>query len=597
MKQVGATLVLAFVPLTISGAGSATAAPAAPFAVVNVRVFDGGRVIPAATVVVRDGRIEAVDPGAKTPAGVQVIDGAGKTLLPGLIDAHVHTFGMARRDAIRFGVTTELDMFTDWHSLAELKRDRESMNNTALSDVFSAGTLVTVRGGHGTEYGLAIPTLDRTSNAAAFIDARIAEGSDFIKLVMEDNSQFGPGRALIPTLSDGSVRAAIAAAHARGKLAVVHVATQRDATTALEAGADGLAHVFEDVPASDEFVRLAKRRGAFVIATLSIVEMNEITGSAIALAEDARIGPALSAAQRATLMRPVERGGAGRFSANARESLRRLHSAGVPVLAGTDAGNPRTVHGASMHAELALLVDTGLTPIEALNAATGLPAERFGLRDRGRIAPGMRADLVLVEGDPTTAIAASRAIVAIWKNGSKVDRSTALPKSPNAPAQSQISHFDGGEIDASYGFGWQATTDQVIRGSSTAAMKLATGGANRTKGALEISGDIKPGAATLWGGAIFFAAANPGLTLDYTQKQTVVFQAQGDGRTYQVMLFTGENPAPSVQTFPGSSEWREQRLQLNEFKGADLGHLRAIAIVASGPAGSYRLLIDEFEVR
>jgi imidazolonepropionase-like amidohydrolase len=112
-------------------------------------------------------------------------------------------------------------------------------------------------------------------------------------------------------------------------------------------------------------------------------------------------------------------------------SARTLHEAGVCVLAGTDANNAPgracpVVHGASMHAELPLLVSAGLTPVEALVAATSSPAERFGLTDRGTIAVGRRADLLMVHGDPTADITDTRAIDAIWREGVQFDRARLL---------------------------------------------------------------------------------------------------------------------------------------------------------------------------
>lgn len=107
---------------------------------------------------------------------------------------------------------------------------------------------------------------------------------------------------------------------------------------------------------------------------------------------------------------------------HARAAVRVLAAAGVPLLAGTDAGNPGTAHGASIHRELELLVSAGLTPIEALRAATSTPARVFRLLDRGRLAPGLRADLVLVDGDPSRDITATRAIVQVWRNGVMVAR-------------------------------------------------------------------------------------------------------------------------------------------------------------------------------
>ena len=94
-----------------------------------------------------------------------------------------------------------------------------------------------------------------------------------------------------------------------------------------------------------------------------------------------------------------------------------LRDAGVSLLAGTDTGLPGTSFGESLLQELSLLVEAGLSPMEALTAATAVPAQRFGMRDRGLIAPGLRADLLLVEGDPTADVSAVRAITAVWRGG------------------------------------------------------------------------------------------------------------------------------------------------------------------------------------
>ncbi|HPW33067.1 MAG TPA: hypothetical protein PLF92_09185, partial [Arenimonas sp.] len=162
------------------------------FAVTNVRVFDGEKTIGKTSVLIQDGKIASIGENIKIPDNTPVYDGAGKTLLPGLIDSHTHTYGDARKDALRFGVTTEMDMFTDWHQLAAAKKQRESYARTDLADLWSAGTLATVPGGHGTEYGMKIPTLTKPEEAPAFVQARIDEGSDYIKIVFDDGSAYGP---------------------------------------------------------------------------------------------------------------------------------------------------------------------------------------------------------------------------------------------------------------------------------------------------------------------------------------------------------------------------------------------------------------------
>lgn len=108
--------------------------------------------------------------------------------------------------------------------------------------------------------------------------------------------------------------------------------------------------------------------------------------------------------------------------AHAQAAVGALHRAGVPILAGTDAPSPGLAHGLSLHRELELLVLSGLTPLEALASATSEPARAFGFHDRGRVTEDRRADLVLVSGDPTVDIQATRDIVGVWKLGVRYAR-------------------------------------------------------------------------------------------------------------------------------------------------------------------------------
>jgi imidazolonepropionase-like amidohydrolase len=115
---------------------------------------------------------------------------------------------------------------------------------------------------------------------------------------------------------------------------------------------------------------------------------------------------------------------AGDFDA-ALAAVKAMHAAGVPILAGSDANHlhaPGMAHGVSLHGELRLLVRASLTPTEALRAATSVPATTFGLDDRGRITPGARADLLLVDGDPTSRIADTLSIRDVWRSGSRTAR-------------------------------------------------------------------------------------------------------------------------------------------------------------------------------
>jgi imidazolonepropionase-like amidohydrolase len=396
---------------------------AADFAIRDVRMFDGERVVDHANVVVRNGLIASAAPGAPIPAGLRAIDGAGETVLPGLIDAHVHVFPGAQEDALRFGVTTELDMFNMTHDFEKWRAQRQSLARSEAADTWSAGTGVSAPGGHpsGTMPGSSgIPTLANAAGAEAFVRARAAEGSDYIKIILEDNSFLTPDRT-IPALSRKEVCASVAAAHRIGKLAVVHISRRRDAYVAVRCGADGLAHLFADAPVDAEFIRLAKSRHIFIETTLAVVA----AGSGMALPSDTFARPEVSAFLSPMQKRLLAFGfgpARPRGIDQALASAAALHAAGVALLAGTDAPNPGAPHGAGLHVELQLLVKGGLSPVEALAAATSLPARIFRLPKRGWIAPGYRADLLLVHGDPSRDIDATLSIDRIWKNGFPVDR-------------------------------------------------------------------------------------------------------------------------------------------------------------------------------
>jgi imidazolonepropionase-like amidohydrolase len=389
-------------------------------AIVNVRLFDGERVWPRATVVIEGDHVATVASDGAPPLGATVVDGRGRTLIPGFIDAHTHAREDALERAVVFGVTTELDMFTTPDFAAKRRAEERAGPVTSRADLRSAGILVTAPGGHGTEFGMPIPTLTRAEDARAFVAARVAEGSDYIKLVKDDGSAYGREMA---TLSNEEVAATVAAAHWFHKIAVSHIGTQADADAVIDAGVDGLAHLFEDSAPKPDFGARAAAHHIFVIPTLTVLESETSRPGGAALVGDRDLGPLLTAGEASDLRTPFHFRGASSLSfENARAAVAALRAAGVPLLAGTDAPNPGTAHGVSIHRELELLVGAGLTPIEALAAATSVPARIFGLPDRGRIVPGARADLVLVRGEPDRDILATRAIVCVWRNGAAVAR-------------------------------------------------------------------------------------------------------------------------------------------------------------------------------
>ncbi len=396
----------------------------------GIRAFDGNRALTGVTVIIRDGIVTEITGAGRSPSippGTETIPGEGLTLLPGLIDSHVHVFSTeALQQNLVFGVTTVLDMFTNPQWAAQIKKEqarkeqtpKEQAPITGRADLFSAGILATAPGGHGTQFGLKIPTLAKPGEATAWVDARIAEGSDYIKIILDDGSEMG---MCFPTLDKLTLRALVHAAHARDMMVVTHVQSLAAARLAIEAGTNGLAHVFTDAEPGDEFVTQMASSGGFIIPTLAVWQSIGGEPADRSISGDEALRPFLSPNDLHNLEAPLS-GFPNLSLNNALESVRRLHSAGVPVVAGTDAMNPGTAYGASLHREMELLTQAGLTPVQALAAATSVPARTFGLEGRGAIAPGAKADLVLVSGDPTSDIRATRQIVGIWKDGVKVDR-------------------------------------------------------------------------------------------------------------------------------------------------------------------------------
>lgn len=426
MMKTFATMAVAAV---LAFGGQASAADGGAVLIKGAKVFDGSRSLGVRDVLVAEGRIRKVGKNLKAPEGVAVVEAAGKTLLPGLMDAHVHVFPTAQADALKFGVTTEFDMYSTMPKpvIDGWRAKRQSYAETKEADTFTAGFGATPPGGHPTQLMAGfpgapkIPTLGPDDDAKAFMAARVAGGSDYIKILQDDGRRAHGNAASLKAFSNEQVAEAIRAAKGAGRKAIVHVQQIADARVVVAAGADALAHAPGDGVIDPDLAKAMKKQGTVQIATLSIY--NGIGGGKEGpeLASEPGFAPHISAGIKSSLNSPIRTARPEQRDFAIR-NVGVLHKAGVPILAGTDAPNPTTGHGISMHLELALLVKSGLTPAQALTAATAAPARFFGTADRGRIAPGLRADLLLVDGDPTKDILATRKIAGVWKNGYAVKR-------------------------------------------------------------------------------------------------------------------------------------------------------------------------------
>lgn len=345
-------------------------------AITNVRVFDGAALSAPTTVVIESGRI-----GSDATDAVEV-DGEDGVLLPGLIDAHVHLTELEDlRRLAKAGITTAMDMACWPQELVDSLR-----HSRGLTDIRSAGTPLTSPGSAHSR----IPTMPSDAlvsdqeQARIFVARRIAEGSDYIKLIAD-----------VPGPRQEILNFASAEAKAHGKLVVAHASTYAAVQMAQEAKVDVLTHAPLDAPITATDAQKMVKEGRTCIPTLAMME------------------------GVAKLGRP------GTDFAYSQESVKTMHQAGVILLAGTDAndtpGSPSPIlHGDSLHRELELLVEAGLSTIEALRSATVASAVQFGLDDRGTVEPGRRADLVLIKGDPIKDIKNTRCIQRVWCAGLEV---------------------------------------------------------------------------------------------------------------------------------------------------------------------------------
>jgi len=330
-------------------------------------------------VVIEAGRI------GRDGVASEVIDGEGGVLLPGLIDAHVHLHDRHTLEQLAgFGVTTAFDMAC---APPELVGSLRAV--PGLTDIRSAGTPAVAPGSlHSRIPGTGQRGLiGGPDQAARFVADRIAEGSDYIKIIV-GNPGLSHDQATLDALT--------AAAREHNKLTVAHASSYLAVQLAQRARVNVLTHVPLDQALDEAAAATAIADGRILIPTLAMMEG--------VVAQSAPPGADYAAA---------------------RQSVSVMYRAGVPILAGTDAnaaaGVPAAIsHGTSLHHELELLVDAGLSTVDALRAATSRPAHYFGLADRGVIEPGRRADLVLIAGNPLHDITATRSIRRIWCGGAEV---------------------------------------------------------------------------------------------------------------------------------------------------------------------------------
>ena len=259
--------------------------------------------------------------------------------------------------------------------------------------------------------------------AVQFVRQQMENGADYFKIMIEEGTVMNAPS--LPMIQPEVLKAAVDEAHKLGKIAIAHVLTAEAAKTAVEVGVDGLAHLFIDRPDwTPELIKSIADKGIFVTPCL-VLNSSIIGKSACHLAKDERVEYKLNEDWKMTMCSCFNTFPSGNMEDNF-NNVKDLFDAGVDILVGTDVSVPMAhlgglAHGVSVHHEMQLLVEAGLNPTDALKSATSLIAKRFSLTDRGQIAEGLRADLILVKGNPSENISDSLSILNVWKEGVEIN--------------------------------------------------------------------------------------------------------------------------------------------------------------------------------
>ncbi|HEY2563664.1 MAG TPA: amidohydrolase family protein, partial [Acidimicrobiales bacterium] len=305
-------------------------------AIVNAKVFDGTKSRDWTSVRFADGLITDGSAASAAQEGDEVIDAGGGTVLPGLIDAHVHLVPGALAQSLTFGVTTVLDMFSKPDLVASAKE--QACFRPDVADVLSSGVGATAPDGHPSLMYAPFPTLTAADQAEHFVADRVAEGSDYLKIIS------GTG-GLWPSLDSETIKALVVAAHARGLLVVGHVSSVAGVEEVVSAGVDVVAHVPANAELGKALVERMAEAGVIVCPTLATIENTLGEKGGAAVAGDPRLAEALGEAWTHRLTSDAS-GWRGRQMppySRAEDNVRRLADAGITLLAGTDAPNPGTV--------------------------------------------------------------------------------------------------------------------------------------------------------------------------------------------------------------------------------------------------------------
>jgi imidazolonepropionase-like amidohydrolase len=400
---------------------------------------------PNSAMIVEDGRIRWVGPAAdlKAPAGTARLDLSGKYVMPGIINLHGHlgnVVGLTQDPALytrqtvehdlqtyaSYGVTTMLSLGIDKDLIFDVRADQRKGRPT-MARVFTAGLGLVYKGGFGgglTLPGVPTPIIDSASEVDAAVAEQARKGVDLLKFWTDD--AYGSVKRMPFEIADAIIKSG----HAHGLRVIAHVFYLEDAKHLAASGVDALAHSVRDQPVDQELIDVMKRNGTW-LASASLTRELALASYATTppFLSDPFFARATTPDVRETLASPeYQRKMAADpnlrkypiAGAVEMKNLKALADAGVRYGFGTDTGVPGRFQGYFEHLELARMVEAGLTPMQAITAATGSAAEFLRAKDLGTLEAGKWADFIVLQRDPLADISNSQTIESVYIAGGKV---------------------------------------------------------------------------------------------------------------------------------------------------------------------------------
>ena len=545
-----------------------------PIAITGAMVVDGtGGEARKVTVLFRDGKIAEVGAEVSIPANAHTIDATGKTLVPGLFDVHTHLPYSAGANLtgdwpknlkayLYCGVTTVVD-FGSYGEMFEPMR-RLLRTGAVAGPHIQFAARMTTPGGHGAEAGWGdffSIEVSTAREATAKAKKLMAYKPDAIK-VFTDGWRYGTSPDL-SSMEPATLTAIVEEAHKAGIPVLTHTVTLEKAKIAAESGVDVIAHGIGNAPADSEVTAYMRKTGTTYAPTLAVYEprtRNQLPPLLELVLEPAMrniVRPATATKSSAERLKRWE---------NLRQSVAAMRDAGVAIATGTDAGVTGTYHGWSTLRELQLLVDAGLTPLQAITAATGASARAVKVvGERGTIAPGMTADLVLIGGNPLQDIRDIEKIERVFLSGRELDRprlareiaSPELSPILSRKAVSVVDDMDGPEGRTNLG---TLRVDSFDTGSDHSKIlftrTLRNGGDHALLIQAKMSEKERPYAR-------LELPLSPGAVepVDASGFQGVRFEARGDGAYRLIVPVRSARDRSAFSTsFTASSDWKEVKI-------------------------------------